>query len=370
MEKFLYLTDQNENKEHSFIGPLFEKYLGKHYEVDILYFSKINEKFEIKNGNQFIMPLKYKNEIIDELKRNKISLGDYKYVFVRNHTSILKEVLSVKKDHDFILGYRLSFPKRIAKLQKDEANNKKSFFDVISNKVKTFTESNLINQCDIFLPTSRQMRDDYLKTVKVRTFVIPSAIDPEILHHNEQHEHEEKRFFYAGTLDKLREFETILEAFSLVDINKFKLMISTKDPEYTNKMIDSYPNLQDSIEIYNSESKKDLLSLISKADVGLASLPNIVLFNSSTPMKVLDYYTSTVPCLMTKNENNESIFEDDNSAWMCDFDANSIKDKIEKIISLSKEEVSQVGVNGQKRLLDIRNYKRIADDLAHQLNIM
>jgi len=370
MEKFLYLTDQNENKEHSFIGPLFEKYLGKHYEVDIMYFSKTNENFEIKDGNRFIMPLKHKHNIIKELDRNKIYIGHYKYVFVRNHTAILKEVLSVKKDYNFILGYRLSFPKRIAKLQKDEANNKKSFFDVISNKIKTFSESALINQCDIFLPTSRQMRDDYLKTVKTRTFVIPSAIDPEDLKPNLQHDGDEKRFFYAGTLDKLREFETILEAFSLVDLSKFKLMISTKDPEYLNTMLDSYPELQDSIEIYNTNTKEELLELISKADVGLAPLPNIVLFNSSTPMKVLDYYTSTVPCIMTKNENNESIFEDDNSAWLCDFNTDSIKNKIEKIISLSKEEVAQVGVNGQNRLLDIRNNERIANDLAHQLDIM
>jgi len=370
MEKFLYITDQNENKENSFIGPLFEKYLGKHYDVDIVYFSKTSDEFKIKNGNQFIIPLKFKHNILNALDRNKISMGDYKYVFVRNHTAILKEVLSVKKDYNFTLGYRLSFPKRIAKLQKDEANNKKSFFDVISNKVKTFSEANLINQCDIFLPTSRQMRDDYLKNVKTRTFVIPGAIDPELLHPNVQHDGIEKRFFYAGTLDKLREFETILEAFSLVDPSKFKLMLSTKDPEYLNTMIDSYPHLQESIEIYDAKSKEELLNLISKADVGLASLPDIVLFNSSTPMKVLDYYTSTVPCLMTKNENNESIFEDDKSAWMCEFDTDSIKDKIEKIISLSKEEVAQVGINGQSRLLDIRNYKRIADDLAHQLDIL
>jgi len=370
MEKFLYLTDQNENKEHSFIGPLFEKYLGKHYKVDIMYFSKTNENFEIKDENRFIMPLKYKNNIIDELAKNQISLGDYKYIFVRNHTAILKEVLSVKKDYNFILGYRLSFPKRIAKLQKDEANNKKSFFDVISNKLKTFSESALINQCDIFLPTSRQMRDDYLKTVKTRTFVIPSAIDPEDLKPNLQHEGNEKRFFYAGTLDKLREFETVLEAFSLVDPSKFKLMISTKDPEYANKLLDTYPSLQESIELYNTSTKAELLELISKADVGLAPLPNIVLFNSSTPMKVLDYYTSTVPCIMTKNENNESIFVDDSSAWLCDFDTESIKDKIEKIISLSKDEVAEVGVKGQNRLLEIRNNERIANDLAHQLDIM
>lgn len=370
MDKILYLTDQNETKEHSFIGPLFEKYLGKHYQVDILYFSKTSENFEIKNGNRFIMPLKHKNNIIDELDKNKIYIGKYKYVFVRNHTAILKEVLSVKHEYNFILGYRLSFPKRIAKLQKDEANNKKSFFDVISNKLKTFSEANLINQCDLFLPTSRQMRDDYLKTVKTRTFIIPSAIDPEDLHPNLQHEGEEKRFFYAGTLDKLREFETVLEAFSLVNPTKFKLMISTKDPEYANQMLDKYPDLLDSIEIYNANSKDELLDLISKADIGLAPLPNIVLFNSSTPMKVLDYYTSTVPCLMTKNENNESIFTDDDSAWLCDFDTDSIREKIEKIISLSKDEVAQVGINGQKRLLDIRNYERIANDLAHQLDIL
>jgi glycosyltransferase involved in cell wall biosynthesis len=370
MDKFLYLTDQNENAEHSFIGPLFEKYLGKHFDVDIMYFSKTNKKFEIKNGNHFIMPLKYKHEIINELIRNKIYIGDYKYVFVRNHTAILKEVLGVKKEHNFILGYRLSFPKRIAKLQKDEANDKKSFFDVITNKVKTFTESNLINQCDIFLPTSRQMRDDYLKTVKTRTFIIPSGIDPENLHPNIQHESQEKRFFYAGTLDKLRQFETILEAFSLVDPTKYKLMISTLDPVYANKMLENYPELKDSIEIYNAKTKNELLELIAKADVGLALLPDLVLFNSSTPMKVLDYYTSTIPCLMTKNENNSSIFEDDTMAWLCEFDKNSMHHKIEEIIGLSKDEVAEVGVKGQKRLLEIRNVKRIADELAHQLNIL
>ena len=370
MEKFLYLTDQNENTEHSFIGPLFEKYLNEHFDVDILYFSKNKYDFEIKNGNKFIMPLRYKNEIIKELGKNGISLENYKYVFVRNHTAILKEVLKFRNAYNFILGFRLTFPKRIAKLQKDEANNKKSFFDVISNKIKSFSETALINECDIFLPTSRQMRDDYLQNVKTRTFVIPSAIDPEVLHENVQHEEEHKRFFYAGTLDKLREFETMLEAFEEIDSKKFKLMISTKDPVYAEKMIEKYPKLKDSIEIYNAKNKKELLVLISKADIGLASLPNIVLFNSSTPMKVLDYYSSAVPCLMTDNENNTSIFEDNNSAWMCDFTKDTLKNKLEEIINLSKDEVAKVGINGQKRLLDVRNYKRIADDLAHQLNVL
>ena len=64
------------------------------------------------------------------------------------------------------------------------------------------------------------------------------------------------------------------------------------------------------------------------------------------------------------------FFEDNNSAWFSKFNKEDIKEKLEHIISLSKDEVTQVGLNGQKRLLAVRNYERIAADLAHQLNIL
>jgi glycosyltransferase involved in cell wall biosynthesis len=370
MQKFLYITDQNENTDHSFIGPLFEKYLNDHFETHIIYFSKSKENFENINNNKFIVPIKSRNNVLDELTKNNININDYEYIVVRNDIDILKEVLSKKTKDSFKVGFRLSFPKRIAKLQIDEANNKKSFLDVINNKIQTYKETTLINECDIFLPTSRQMRDDYLKSVKTRTFIIPSAIDPDVMHHNLHHEGNEKRFFYAGTLDKLREFETVLKAFSDIHSDKFKLMISTKDPEFALEMFEKYPNLKDSIEVYDAKTKQELLQLIAKADIGLAPLPNIELFNSSTPMKILDYYSSAIPCVMTNNENNASIFTDDKSGWLCDFTHDSIKNKLEYIINLSKEEVTEVGESGQKRLLDVRNYKRIAADLAHQLNIL
>jgi glycosyltransferase involved in cell wall biosynthesis len=214
------------------------------------------------------------------------------------------------------------------------------------------------------------MKNDYFKDVKTRTFVIPSAIDPDLLHDNIQHVGEEKKFFYAGTLDKLREFETVLEAFSLIKDHKYKIMISTKDPEYLDNMLLAFPNLKNNIEICDAKNREDLLKLIALCDVGLSVLPDIALFNSSTPIKVLDYYSSAVPCIMSSNENNTSIFEDNNSAWFSKFNKESIKEKLEYIISLSKDEVTQVGINGQKRLLAVRNYERIAADLAHQLNIL
>jgi glycosyltransferase involved in cell wall biosynthesis len=370
VSKFLYITDQNEFTDHIFIGNLFQKYLTKHFDIQTTFFSDYKFDIEVHDNGTIIIPEKFKGNLIKELENADIDLSTFDFVVVRNSTDLLKEVLKKKNEYNFKVGFRLSFPKRIAKLQTDEANNKKSLLDVISNKVKTYSEINLINECDIFLPTSFKMKDDYFKDVKTRSFVIPSAIDPDNLTQNIQHTSSEKRFFYAGTLDKLREFETILEAFSNINSSNYKLMISTKDPEYLQKLLDEYSLLKDNIEIFETKTRKELLDVIAKADIGLAALPDIELFNSSTPMKVLDYYSSAIPCIMSNNENNNSIFEDNISAWFVNFDEDSIREKLEYIISLSKEDVTQVGINGQNRLLSVRNYERIAADLAHQLNIL
>ncbi|MFA9239620.1 MAG: glycosyltransferase [Candidatus Paceibacteria bacterium] len=370
MSKFLYVTDQDEYTDHSFIGPLFQKYLNRHFEINTIFFSKFKTDIEIKDDGRIIVPEKFSSNLLEELDKKDINIKDYAFVVVRNNTALLKDVLKKKIKYNYKVGFRLSFPKRIAKLQTDEANNKKSFFDIINNKIQTFSEISMINECDIFLPTSFQMKNDYFKDVKTRTFVIPSAIDPDVLHQNIQHEGSEKRFFYAGTLDKLREFETVLEAFSSIPSDNYKLMISTKDPEYLDDMLSKFPDLKKNIEICNAKTREDLLKLIALADVGLSVLPDIALFNSSTPIKILDYYSSAVPCIMSNNENNASIFEDNNSAWFSNFTEESIREKIQQIIKLSKDEVALVGLNGQKRLLAVRNYERIAADLAHQLNIL
>jgi len=370
MEKLLYITDQDEYTDHSFIGPLFEKYLKFHYEIDIVYFSEFKTDVERKDDHRFILPVGDKKRVIQELSDFGVDMDSYSFVFVRNSGEILKHVLSQSGKFDYKVGYRLSFPKRRAKMQVDQANNKASFLKFLNNTLTTFSETKLINQCDIFLPTSKQMHEEYFEGVTTRTFICPPALDPEILHENIQHSGEEKRFFYAGTLDKLREFETVLEAFNEVKSSKWKLTISTKDPEYAIDVVHKYGNIAANVEIKNAKTKKELLELISKADIGVSVLPEIPLFNTSTPVKIMDYYSSAIPCIMTNNANNNTLFTDEHDAWFCKFDKNSIREKLEDIISLSKEDVTVVGRKGQDRLLDIRNYKRIADELAHQLNIL
>ncbi len=370
MKRFLYITDQDEYTDHSFIGPLFEKYLKEYFVVDIVYFSEFKAEFEKKDEHRFILPIADKGKVIQELSNAGINISSYSYIVVRNSAEILKHVLSQSGNYNYKVGYRLSFPKRRAKMQVDKANNKASFLKYVNNTLTTYSETKIINQCDIFIPTSNQMHDEYFEGVTIKTFICPPAIDPDELHNNIQHEGTEKRFFYAGTLDKLREFETVLEAFNEVKSKDWKLTISTKDPEYANDVVSFYSNLSQNVEIKNANTKQELLDLIAKSDIGVSILPEIPLFNTSTPVKIMDYYSSGIPCIMTNNANNNTLFTDDFDAWFCKFDKELIKKKIEYIVGLSKEDVTQVGIRGQQRLLEIRNYKKIATNLAETLELL
>ena len=62
MSKFLYITDQDEYTDHSFIGPLFQKYLNKHFEINTVFFSK------------------FKNDISDGMTNLANLISDYKTI--------------------------------------------------------------------------------------------------------------------------------------------------------------------------------------------------------------------------------------------------------------------------------------------------
>ena len=367
MKKLLYITDQDEYTDHSFIGPLFETYLKKYFTVDIIYFTEFKTDFEKKDNNRFIVPAKYKQSLLKELTNNGLESKNYSYIIVRNDIRILKDVLKEKKIGGYKVCYRLSYPKRRAKLEENIANNKHGIFEAITSKITTGNQSKIINECDIFLPTSKSMQKEFFGDVNIPVFVCPPGMNPNNIRDNVDHDGNEKRFFYAGTLDKLREFETVLEAFCDVKSDNWTLTISTKDPQYAAEMISNYNKLTGKVIIHNAKTKGELLNLIATTDVGVALLPNIPLFNTSTPVKALDYYSSCVPCILTESSHVNTLFTNEHDAWYCKFEKREIQKQLEYIISLSKNDILKVGKNGQQRLLDVRNYEKIAENLARNL---
>ena len=370
MQKLLYITDQDEYVDHSFIAPLFEVYLKKYIMIDILYFTEFKSDFECKDKHHFTLPTRYKNILLPELERNDIAIESYDFIMVRNNIEIMKHILKHRDTYHYKALFRFSFPKRAVKICCDEAENKKRLLPHIVHHFKTKKETAIINKCDAFLPTSQAMHDAFRPNITIPSIICAPGINPAMLHENQQHTKDEKRFVYVGTLDKVREFETVLDAFSKVKSDKWKLLISTRDIPYANKMIDNYPQLKKHIDVCNAQTKDALLELIAKADIGVALLPNLSIYNTSTPVKIFDYYSSEVPCIMTHAPHTNTIFTDCIDAWFSDFTQSDITKKIEYLLTLTKEDVAQVGVKGQKRLLDVKNYETIAKNIADQLKVL
>lgn len=367
MKKLLYITDQDEYVDHSFIAPLFEVYLKKYMHVDILYFTDFKSDFYRKDKNHFIVPSRYKNRLLKELKHNGIDMNTYDFVMVRNNISLMEHVLKYRKKYGYKALFRFSFPKRKVKIKCEEAEGKNQFLNRCIHYFKTKRETKIINQCDVFLPTSERMHRHYRPDVTIPTILCSPAIDPQRLHTPKQHGKDGVHFVYVGTLDKLRHFETILDAFDRLENKAWKLFISTRDVAFAHTLLEHYPNIKENTKVYNAKTKEALLQLIAKSDIGIALLPDLPIYTTSTPVKVFDYYASGVPCLMTETDHTSTIFTDCLDAWFCDFDTQEIQEKLHYLLTLSKEEIATVGQKGQQRLLDVKNYETIAQTIADKL---
>ena len=339
-------------------------------QVDIIYFSEFKSDFFRKDKHHFVVPSCSKKKLFTELKSNGIALDSYDYVMVRNNITLLKKVLKYRETYGYKALFRFSYPKRSVNIYCEEAEQKNQVLNKCLSYLQRKNETKMINQCDAFLPTSSTMHKTFRPNVTIPTIICAPAIDPVNLHAHQQHDNDELRFVYVGTLDKVREFSTILDAFASLKNTKWKLYISTRDVEFINGLLASYPTLKVHIKVYNAKTKDALLDLIAKADIGIALLPDLDIYNTSTPVKVYDYYASGVPCLMTESAHTATLFTDCHDAWFSDFNVDAIKEKLNFLLTLPKVEIVAIGTQGQKRLLKIKNYEHIAKTIANQLKAL
>lgn len=370
MQKLLYITDQDEYVDHSFITPLFEIYLKKYMSVDILYFTEFKSDFESKDEHHFVVPSRYKNILLKELKQNNIDISSYDYVMVRNNISLMKHVLKYRGTYQYKALFRFSFPKRSVQIHSNEAQHKSQILNHFIQYFKRKEETKVINRCDAFLPTSHVMHQTFRPHVTIPTILCPSGMNPNSLYPHQQHIEEEIRFVYVGTLDKGREFKTILDAFSALKSTQWKLYLSTRDVEFTYALLKNYPKLKKNVKVYNAHTKDAMLGLIAKTDIGIALLPDLPIYNTSTPVKLFDYYASGIPCLMTQSNHIATLFTDCIDGWFCDFTTLAITEKLNYLLSLNKEDITAIGNKGQKRLLEVKNYDNIANTIATQLQAL
>ncbi|PHQ65364.1 MAG: glycosyltransferase [Sulfurimonas sp.] len=365
-KKLLYITDQQEYTDHGTIGPLFNGYLKKYYDVNIVYFTKFKNSFQVK-GTDYVVPQQYKKEISCYMDSKGIDLSSYAYVFVRNKPDILKNILENRDRYGYKVGYRLSFPKTEEVYEAHKAKNSNTILDTVKNYFTKQSKKNLLSQCDLFMPTSKDMEDTFFADTGVRSFPLPAGLDPARITPHRESDGDERHFIYVGTLDSLREFEKVLVAFTRVNSDNWHLNISTLDSQFARNVMQKYPTISNKVSILKADTFSELMVQIDDCDVGIALLPNIPIYSTAIPAKTMDYYTCAIPTLLTDNPKNRTLFSDKDALY-CNFGSDEIVAKLEKIIDMSQEEIAKMGHAGQEKLLaHKRNYEIMAKELSEEL---
>lgn len=363
MNKMLFITDQEQYSSNGTITTAFDKYLREYWEIDIVYITSYKHTYQ-RIGNHLIIPKKYQNKIIEYLSTGN-DLTQYDFILVRNKKEVLENVLKHKEEYNYKVGYRISYPKQHHALELNQSFTPKGIYNWLTYTMKIKKRDNLANQCDLFLPPSGEAQQSFFPNIKVKSFPMFIGLDPEKLRDNLPTEGDIVRFINVGTMDPLREFDVVLDAFEKMNSSNWHLDIVVSHKTYIRTLLALYPKLSDKITLHEGiHTLEQLRDIISQNDVGIALLPSNIFHNTVIANKVVHYASCGLPSLMTDNEKNHSVFNED-EAYFGRFDVDSISDNLNKIITIPKNELAKIGDRSQEKLLKMgRSYKELAKDLA------
>jgi len=370
MKKLLYITDQQEYADHGTIAPLFGHYLKAHLQISILYYTRYKDSFQCK-GDDCIVPESKLGTIISYLTEEGVDVGSFDMILVRNRFDILRTVLSHRNRYGYKVGFRLSFPKNETAYAAMMAKYNRAFFASVILKYKRGKERKLLEQCDLFLPSSAMMAAGLYPNMLLPTLPLPAGIDPVRIAPAKSAFGAPRRFIYVGSLDPLRRFETLLDAFSTLTHLPWTLDVSTFDPTYFMELLEAYPQLEPRIRVLQASDLPVLDRQIRECDVGLALMPAIPIFAMTLPAKVMDYYAAGVPVLLTDTPKNRDRLRDGDEAFFCAFEPRAIAGKLETLIHTEDTALALVREQGLRRLLGAgRAYDVMAEQLFLRIDTL
>ncbi|MGP1451099.1 MAG: glycosyltransferase family protein [Wolinella sp.] len=367
MKTLLFISDKDENFEHSFIENVINGFLKQHFNIYCVYFS---DRFEISEGGmdegrgggwRICLPKNSRNMALELINDRFLSLEKVDFVIIRNFLDTLRNGLKYRKIYNYKLYFQLSFPHFYRSYHEARNRGKNIIFKWIKYKINLLIYRKLINQCDGFFPISKLMKDEFFPMLSVPYLSLPLGVNPKQIEAKSQtslSNNSVKKFIYIGAIDINRNLEYFFKEFCYSK-SDFYLEIYTKDYEYARSIL---PN-DTRISLHHAVKKGDLFKIMQGFDVGIFYVPVNRLYNLCSPTKVMDYYACNLAVISAKVDECTKLF-DANSIFFID---ENIPKLVDKICAMSRDELKQMAKTGQKIILEHRNYSRMTDELMRFL---
>lgn len=363
----LLITDQAPDACHSAIRGIFEREFVRHAECDVVYWDRQLD-YPARRDGRLILPRRYRRRGMLRALQVLVDPGSYDLVIVRNFFGVLRSVLARRDYYRYRVGFWESFPHSFRRIFEAQATGRAVLRKTIEYAVKRRLESRLIDRCDFYLPITETLKQRFRPALRVPYLPLPMGVDFTSIDDapTPRPAGPEKRFIYAGTVDRLRRLDVIVAAFSNVR-QAFVLDLYTASDNPLVAQIRSSAATDPRIRVCPAKPRAELLRIMRQYDVGVGLIPDSPLYEVSSPTKTLEYYAAGLPVILNPLPEYASLF-DASCAFQCPFTESDIQRTVTGILAEERATLRAMGSAGREIVRSKRDYTVLAAELHRFLN--
>lgn len=362
--RLLLITDQEPQSRHSAIRGLFDRHLRAHAEVDIVWFSRTADRVERHTGH-IVLPWRYRRHPLLWRLFPPVDLAGYDFVMVRNLFPVLSALQG--RGRPYRLGFWESFPHRFRRFYEAQLTGKALWRKSLEYRWHARKELLLVSACDFYCPITSHYRDQFRPQIAIPTLPLPMGIEESELPpplSEDTPPHTPLRLLYVGAVDKLRDFETILQA---VKASRIPVVLDIFTPSDNAAVRDLQAGGDRAIRLHPALPREQLLARMRDYDAGLSLIPPTPLYAVASPTKSMEYFAMGLPALMTRLPEHETLFGE-LSFLFTPFDAPAIAKSFERLAALPLSDWRTARQLGRTAVLSNRSYRRLAVELTKFLS--
>lgn len=236
----------------------------------------------------------------------------------------------------------------------------------------------LYRNCDEIIISSPSFKEYFEKVLNITDKSFVHINQPIIKSKNDTIESKEYshkyNFVYAGNLTKLQLVDKLVESFSKINDEDVTLHLMGMGSELPN--IEKYveeKHLENKIIYHGALPIEEAEQFYLNADALIVSLKDAGYVGKTIPNKAIQYLKYGRPILGIIKGDGENLLKEANGTIFSSQKEEDIVDAIRKIISLTKEEKSQLGKNNktyfEENLTSEKLVKEIEQELLKQIKV-
>lgn len=359
--RILLLTDQYRSSDHSAIEAIFGHHLQRTAAVERVYFDRDIGRPKRTDDGRLILPHRCRRTGLLRTLGQVAEPANFDLVVVRNLFPVLRAMLAARARYGYRVAFWDSFPHAFRRRHEAERMGRARLRKALEYRWRHRAERRLLADCDAYLPITATHRELFFPELQVPTHPLPMGFDftafPQVVARPERRG--PVRFLYAGTIDRLRRMDTVLEGFRHA-AGEFELHLYTPTSEATRRSL----GLQNDprFRFHEPVPRAELMHRIAAADIGVSLIPPEKLYQGSSPTKTLEYYAAGRPALLSELADHRALF-DEKSAFFVEFDVAGIAQAVTRAARRSRPQIDIMGLRGRERVREQRDYARLAAEL-------